>query len=72
MMTVPGHMFEKTGLEGNFLIPADKSVRVELRQKLETYVHTSSMRLPGHEKALRMIIARVRAIEAYDAALGAS
>lgn len=65
-MTIPQIIFDKVWWEGNFLIPADKGVRVELRQKLEGYVHLGIMTREVHRRARTELLARIAAIEAYD------
>jgi len=67
-MPVPKIIFEDAWMKGNFLIPADKGVRIELRQQLETYSRTSIMFLPRNKGVLLMLRARIAAIDAYDTA----
>ena len=66
---IPGHILDKTWLEGNFLIPADQGIRIELRQMLDVCSHTGVMYLDGGEKARTVVQARLAALEAYDTAL---
>src|SRR3989338_1247195 len=61
---VPAHVFEF--LEANFVIPADKDARDELRRKLEEYSHYGVMHLPENKKVRTILQARIMAIEAYD------
>lgn len=68
-MPVPKRIFEETWLKGNFLIPADKSVRIELRQQLETYFHTGAMYLPKNKEVQQVLRARIAALDAHDAVL---
>ncbi len=65
-MTVPKRIFEDTWVKGNFLIPADKSVRTELRQQLENYSRAGVMFVPGNEEVRSILKARIAAIDAYD------
>lgn len=66
---VPDYIFGEAWQEGNFLIPTDKSIRIELRQKLEGYSHYGVMELPENRKAKEILLARIAAIKAYDSEL---
>ena len=63
---VPAYIFDKAWQEGNFLIPADKELRIELRRKLEKFSHYGVMWLPENEKIRKLLLSRVAAIDAYD------
>ncbi len=68
-MPVPKQTFEETWLKGNFLIPVDKSIRIELRQQLETYSHTIAMYFPENKELKQVLRARIAALDAHDAVL---
>ncbi len=66
---VPAYIFSKEWREGNFLIPADKAFRIELRQKLELYSRIGIMFRSENAWVRTVLLARLAAIEAYDAVL---
>ena len=66
---VPDYIFDKAWQEGNFLIPADKGLRIELRMKLEGFSHYGVMEFPENHKAKEILLARIAAIDAYDSKL---
>ncbi len=66
---VPAYIFSKEWLGGNFLIPADKAFRIELRQKLELYSRMGIMFMPGKEDVRTVLLARLAAIDAFDSVL---
>lgn len=65
-MPVPAYIFDKSWVEGNFLIPADRSIRAELRQRLETYSRAGVMFLSEHTEVARMVRIRLAALNTYD------
>lgn len=66
---VPAYIFSKEWREGNFLIPADKTFRIELRQKFELYSRIGIMFRPENAQVRTVLLARLAAIEAYDSVL---
>ena len=66
---VPTYIFSKEWLEGNFLIPANKGFRIELRQRLEQYSRMGIMFMPGKEGVRTVLLARLAAIDAHDTVL---
>ena len=63
---VPRYIFEEWG-RGNFTIPVDAELRVELRKKLEGYLISEVVRLPQNRQVYKILRARVMALRAYDA-----
>lgn len=68
---VPKSLFEEPWLKGNFLIPADPLTRRELYHQLVGYARCGIMYLPQHKEALKVLKARIAALEAYDEVLRA-
>lgn len=64
---VPDYVFDKTWQEANFVIPDNFDIRSELRDKLNSFGHYGVMHLPENSKAKATLLARVEAIDAYDA-----
>ncbi|MEK7179581.1 MAG: hypothetical protein AAB689_00945 [Patescibacteria group bacterium] len=64
---VPEYILDKELFGANFLIPANKESREELRRKLEGYSHYGIMHLPENRGAKALLSAQIAAIEAYDA-----
>ena len=64
---VPEYVFDKTWQEANFIVPTNDNIRKELREKLEGFTHYGVMNLPENQKAMKILEARVAAIDAYDA-----
>jgi hypothetical protein len=54
-------------LEGNFCIPADHVLRKELRLELESILSTDQRHLQENAKAMTVVLARLTAINAYNA-----
>ncbi len=63
---VPAYLLDKVWREGNFLIPADKGLRRELRQKLERALLDNEMYSSKHSESRAVLSARVAALYAYD------
>lgn len=64
------NIFEKGRLDGNFLIPADRSIRSEMLHELRGHRCSGRAYMPGNEVVQRQLKARICAIEAYEKALG--
>lgn len=63
---VPKYIFDKAWREGNFLIPGDGKLRMELRLKLEQLSRYKVMFRPENKKLREIIISRVNALIAFD------
>ena len=68
-MTVPSHMFSRRYLDGNFQIPDDLTIRLELIQQLREYSTSEALRFPLAQDAKAIILARLAALEAYEVSL---
>lgn len=66
---VPEYILDQTLLGANFLMPADGKTRNELRHQLEDYSRYGIMTLSENKKAQTILLARLAAIEAYDAVM---
>ncbi|MFZ3043852.1 MAG: hypothetical protein WA058_01955 [Minisyncoccia bacterium] len=64
---VPKVIFDKTWRDGNFLIPKEIGVRVELLRTLTSHSHYGIMHRPEHKEARLEVEARVAALNAYNA-----
>ncbi|GEM_PF-4800070 len=67
---VPSVFFSKEWREGNFPIQPDDLLRGEEQARLKKYVGAAIMFQPKHQGVRKLMLARLAAIEAYDAALG--
>lgn len=61
--------FDKAWREGNCLIPVDRTLRAELKRRMEYFIHSGAMHMVTDEEAKNAILARYAALEAYDEAL---
>lgn len=66
---VPDYVFDKNWQETSFLIPSDEEIRAKLKQDLEYFSRYGVMLLPENQEARNVLLARVAAIDAYDAGL---
>lgn len=63
---IHNYLMAKEWSAGNFVIPADDGLRFELKQKLETHVHSGKMLNPANASVRSLLLARLAAVEAYD------
>ena len=66
---VPPHIFDEAWREGNFVVPKEKGVRIELLSTLTQSSHYGVMYRSGHEGTHAELQARIAALTAYDETL---
>ena len=66
---VPGYILDKAWLEGNFIIPTSKELRIELYHRLLEYSGYGVLYLDNNAQLRKVLQARIAALEAYDAKL---
>lgn len=69
-MAVPEHFFDESWRKGNFLLPTDEVARKELWKQLDNSTRCGAVHLPSSENMKTELRARIKAIEAYEAAGG--
>ena len=63
---VPDYIFDSAWQKGNFLIPADKEIRNELKHVLEGFSRYGIMWKPENAKTRSVLTVGIVVIEAYD------
>ncbi len=65
---LPDHVLNgSVNEEANFLIPAVRSLRVELIARYRLYLSSGTVYMPGKEKLRTTLQARLAALEAFEA-----